>query len=192
MAPYEALYGRICRSPVGWFELGEAKLLGTNLVRDALEKIKLIQDRLCTTQSRQMSYVNWRAREVVFMAGERVLLRVSPMRGVMRFEKKGKLSPRYIGSFEILQRKYYGDPSHVLDFNSVKLDTDLTYIEDLVAILDRQVRKLRSKNITSMMVQWRGHPVNEATWVTENNMQSLSSPIHHFRVDWFCSGNISG
>ncbi|XP_070039431.1 uncharacterized protein [Nicotiana tomentosiformis] len=74
MAPYEALYGRCCRSPIGWYEPGEARLLGTNLVRDALEKVKLIQDRLLTTQSRQKIYADRRAHDVAVMVEERVLL----------------------------------------------------------------------------------------------------------------------
>ncbi|XP_070010001.1 uncharacterized protein [Nicotiana sylvestris] len=108
------------------------------------------------------------------MVGEWVLLRVSPMKGVMRFGKKGKLSPRFIGLFEIMNRvrevayelalppslagvypvfyvsmlrRYHGDLSHVLDFSSVQLDNDLSYVEELVAILDRQVRKLRYASI---------------------------------------------
>ncbi|XP_070036832.1 uncharacterized protein [Nicotiana tomentosiformis] len=179
MDPYEALYGRQCHFPVGWFEPGEARLLGTDLVCDALEKVKLIQDRLLTMQSRQKSYAYRRAHDVAFMVGERVLLRVSPMNGVMRFGNKGKLSPRYISPLEILDRvgevafklalppnlsgvhpvfhvfmlrKYNGDLSYVLDFSSVQLDKDLTYVEQPVAILDRQVRKLRSKNISSVKV----------------------------------------
>ncbi|XP_070035150.1 uncharacterized protein [Nicotiana tomentosiformis] len=108
-----------------------------------------------------------------------VLLRVSPMKGVMRFGKKGKLSPRYIGPFEILEKigeldyklvlppslvavhpvfhvsmlwKYHSDPTHVLDFSSIQLDKELSYIKEPVAILDRQARKLRSKNIASVKV----------------------------------------
>ncbi|XP_070005597.1 uncharacterized protein [Nicotiana sylvestris] len=137
---------------MGLFELGEARLLGTNLVQDALEKVK-------------------------------VLLRVSPMKDVMRFGKKGKLSPKFIGHFEILQRvgevsyelalppslagvhsvfhvsmlrKYHGDPSYVLDFSSVQLDKDISYVEESVVILDRQVRKLRSKNIASVKGLYSG------------------------------------
>ncbi|XP_070045232.1 uncharacterized protein [Nicotiana tomentosiformis] len=164
MDPYKALYGKQCRSLISWFESGEAQLLGTELIRDALEKVKLIQDRLRKARSRHKSYADWKARDVAFMVGERVLFRVSPMKGIMSFGKKGKLIPRYIGPFEILERvskvayqlalppslsrvhlvfyvsmlrKYYGDPSHVLDFSSMQLDKDLTYIEELVAISDR-------------------------------------------------------
>ncbi|XP_070015183.1 uncharacterized protein [Nicotiana sylvestris] len=88
MAPYEALYGRRCRSPVDWFDSGEARLLGTDLVQDALDKVKVIQERLRTAQSRQKSYANKKVRDVSYMIGEKVLLKVSPMKGVMRFGKK--------------------------------------------------------------------------------------------------------
>ncbi|XP_070045845.1 uncharacterized protein [Nicotiana tomentosiformis] len=113
------------------------------------------------------------------------------MKGVMRFGKKGKLSPRYIEPFKILERirevayklalppnlsvvhpvfhvsmlqKYYDDRSHVLDFSTVQLDENLTYIEEPVVILETHVQKLRSKDIASVKVQWRDHPVEEATW----------------------------
>ncbi|XP_070003062.1 uncharacterized protein [Nicotiana sylvestris] len=104
IAPYEALYGRRCRSPVGLFERGEARLLGIDLVQDALEKVKVIQDRLYTAQSRQKSYADWKVRDVSYMDGEWVLLRVSPMKGIMIFGKKGKLRLRFIDLFEILRR----------------------------------------------------------------------------------------
>ncbi|XP_070007496.1 uncharacterized protein [Nicotiana sylvestris] len=105
--------------------------------------------------------------DMAFMVGERVLLWVSPNKGVMRFGKKGKLSPKFIGLFEILDRvvevdyklaltsslsavhpvfyvsmllKYHDDPSHMLDFSTVQLDKDLTYKEEPIAILDWQVR----------------------------------------------------
>ncbi|XP_070002030.1 uncharacterized protein [Nicotiana sylvestris] len=102
MAPYEALYGRRCQSLVRSSEPREARLLGTDLVQDALDKVRIIQDRLRTAQSRQKSYVDRKVCDTAFMVGDRVLLRVSPMKGVMRFGKKGKLSPRYIRPFEIL------------------------------------------------------------------------------------------
>ncbi|XP_070020240.1 uncharacterized protein [Nicotiana sylvestris] len=121
------------------------------------------------------------------------------MKGVMRFGKKDKLSPKFIDPLEVLRRvgevaselalspspagvhpvfhmfmlpKYHGDLSHVLDFISVELDKDLSYVEESVAIFDRQVRKLRSKNIASVKVQWRGQPIKEVTWETKDDMRS--------------------
>ncbi|XP_070002814.1 uncharacterized protein [Nicotiana sylvestris] len=136
----------------GLFEPGEARLLGTNLVQDALDKVKLIQDRLRTARSRQKSYIDRKVRDVAYMVGEKVLLKVSPVNGVMRLGKKGKLRPWYIWPFEVLQKigevayklffppslssmhpvfyvfmlqKYVGD-LHVLYFTMVQLNSDLT------------------------------------------------------------------
>ena len=104
MAPYKALYGRKCRSLVGWFEVGDHLLLGPNMVQDAVRKVELVRDRMRATQSRQKSYANNRRRELEFDVGDHVFLKISPFKGVMRFGQKGKLSPRYIGPFEILRR----------------------------------------------------------------------------------------
>ena len=88
MAPYEALYERRCRSPVGWFEVGEEVLIGPDSVLYAMEKVQLISDRLKITQSRQKSYADVRRRELGFQVDDWVFLKVSPMKGVMRFGKK--------------------------------------------------------------------------------------------------------
>ncbi|KAH0681196.1 hypothetical protein KY284_022281 [Solanum tuberosum] len=104
MSPYEALYGRKCRSPIGWFEKGEAALFGPDLVHQAMEKVKVIQQRLETAQSRHKSYADVRRRGLEFSIGDWVFLKVSPMKGVMRFGKKGKLSPRYIGPYKVIRR----------------------------------------------------------------------------------------
>ena len=124
------------------------------------------------------------------MEGEQVLLMVSPMKGVMRFGKRGKLSPRYIGPFEVLKRvgevdyelalplgllgvhpvfhvsmlkRYHGDGNYIIRWDSVLLDENLSYEEEPVAILDREVRKLRSREIASIKVQWKNRPVKEST-----------------------------
>ena len=97
MAPYEALYGCKCRSPICWYEVGEKPLLGPSLVRENDEKIHVIKERLRIAQSRQKSYADKRHRELEFAPGDFVYLKVSPMRGVHRFGIKGKLSPRYVG-----------------------------------------------------------------------------------------------
>src|SRR5688572_23084825 len=104
MAPFEALYGRRCRSPIGWYELGEATIIGQDLIYDALEKVKCIRSRMKEAQDRQRSYQDNRRRDLEFEVGDLVYLKVSPMKGVMRFGKKGKLSPRYIGPYKILKR----------------------------------------------------------------------------------------
>ncbi|XP_070007881.1 uncharacterized protein [Nicotiana sylvestris] len=170
-----------------------------NLVKDALEKVKLIQERLHTAQFRQKSYADQKAHDVSFMVGEKVLLKVSLMKGVLRFGKKGKLSPRFIGPFEVLRRvgevayelalppnlsgvhlvfhvsllqKYHADLSHVLDFSTIQLDESLGYEEEPVAIIDRQDRQLRSKRISAVKVQWRVQPVEEVTWESEEDTRS--------------------
>uniref|UniRef100_A0A1U7WW78 Uncharacterized protein LOC104231543 n=1 Tax=Nicotiana sylvestris TaxID=4096 RepID=A0A1U7WW78_NICSY len=153
MALYEALYGRCRNSQIGCLEPDEARLLGTNLVRYDLEKEKEYADR--------------QAHDVAFIEGEKILLSVSSLKGVIRFGKKGKLSPRYIASFE----KYHEDKSHILDFSTVQLDQNLDYEEEPMTILDRQVWKLGSKEIASLKVQWRGQPVEVETWETEHDMQ---------------------
>ena len=103
MASYEALYGRKCRSPIGWFKVGDRQLLGPDMIRDAMSKVKLIRDRIGAAQSQQKAYVDNRRRELEFDVGDHVFLKISSLKGVMRFGKKGKLSPRYIGPFEILR-----------------------------------------------------------------------------------------
>ena len=104
MAPYEALYGRSCRSPICWTEVGKSSITGPNLIRDTSEKVSLIQHRLLTAQSRQKSYADVRHRPLEFEVGDHVFLKVIPKRGVVGFCKREKLSPRFIGPFDILER----------------------------------------------------------------------------------------
>ncbi|XP_009766246.1 uncharacterized protein [Nicotiana sylvestris] len=199
MAPYEALYGQRCRSPIGWFEVGEAELLGPDLVYQAMEKVNLIQRHLKMAQSRQKSYLNVRHRDLEFQVDDWVFLKVSPMKGIMRFGKKGKLSPRYIGPYRILRRigqvayelelpqelavvrpvfhvsmlkKFMGDPSLVVPTEVIGVKDSLSYKEIPMAILDRQIRKLRTKEIASVKVHWRNQKVEEATWEAEEDMKS--------------------
>ena len=154
MAPYEALYGRPCRSPLCWTEVGESSIIGPDLIRDTSENVSLIRHRLLTTQSRQKSYADMRRRPLEFKVGDHVFLKLMPERGVVRFGKRVKLSPRFIGSFEILERigtvayrlalppimlgvhevfrvsmlrKYTPDPAHVVDWGQIEIDSDGTF-----------------------------------------------------------------
>ena len=104
MAPFEALYGRRCRSPVGWFEVGESSLLGLEIMYDALEKVRVIRDRFKIAYSNQKSYADNRIRVLEFEVGDMVYLKISPMKWVMRFGKRGKLSALYVGPYKDLQR----------------------------------------------------------------------------------------
>ena len=99
MAPCEALYGRPCRSPLGWTEVGERSITGPDLIRDTSEKVSLIRQRLLMDQSWQKIYADVRHRPLEFEVGDHVFLKVMPKRGVVRFDKHGKLSPRFIGPF---------------------------------------------------------------------------------------------
>ncbi|KAI3505892.1 hypothetical protein L1887_28214 [Cichorium endivia] len=103
-APYEALYGRKCRSPLCWVEIGDRQLTRVDLIQETTDKIAIIRDKLKIARDRQKSYANNRRKPLEFQVGDKVLLKVSPWKGLVRFGKKGKLSPRYVGPFEIMER----------------------------------------------------------------------------------------
>ncbi|KAL5566309.1 hypothetical protein UlMin_029473 [Ulmus minor] len=190
MTPFEAFYGRRCQSPAHWYETGKNLIAASDFVESTTEVVKLIQERMKTAQSRQKSYADRRRRPLEFQVGDYVFLKVAPKKGVMRFGKKGKLSPRYIRPFEILERigkvayklalppelstvynvfhvsmlwKYVLDPSHVLENEPIKVQEDLTYEEQAVQILDRKDKTLRNKVIPLVKVLWRNHKVEEST-----------------------------
>ncbi|WMV09548.1 hypothetical protein MTR67_002933 [Solanum verrucosum] len=116
MVPYKALYGRKGRSPIDWFELREADFLGPNLVQRAIKKVKLIRDPLHTAQCREKSYADVRRWNIQFEVEYWVFLKVLPMKGIMRFEKKGKLSPRYVAPYKIIHK--IGMVAYELDLHS--------------------------------------------------------------------------
>ncbi|GKC03897.1 putative reverse transcriptase domain-containing protein, partial [Tanacetum coccineum] len=103
-APYEALYGRKCRSPVCWAEVGEAQLTGPELIQETTEKIVLIKQRMQAAQDRQKRYDDRKRKLMDFVVGDRVMLKVSPWKGVVRFGKRGKLNPRYVEPFRVLAK----------------------------------------------------------------------------------------
>ncbi|RVW53997.1 Transposon Tf2-12 polyprotein [Vitis vinifera] len=198
MAPFEALYGRKCRSPICWNDVGERKLLGPELVQLTVEKVALIKERLKATQSRHKSYDDQRRRDLEFEVGDHVFLKVSPMKSVMRFGRKGKLSPRFVGPFEILERvgtlaykvalppslskvhnvfhvstlrKYIYNPSHVVELEPIQISEDLNYEEVPVQIVDVMDKVLRHAVVKLVKVQWSNHSVREATWELEEEMR---------------------
>ena len=170
MAPYEALYGRKCRTPLCWTELSEKKVISPNLIQETEEKVKMIRERLKVAADRQKSYTDLKRKDIQYEIGEKVFLKVSPWKKVLRFGKNGKLSPRFIGPYEVIEkvglvayrlalppelekihnvfhvsmlRRYKSDPSHVVSSEVMELRPDLTYEEELVVILSQEVKELQ-------------------------------------------------
>jgi hypothetical protein len=105
MAPFEALYGPKCRTPLFWNQTGKSQVFGPDVLKDAEKKVRMIRYNLKIAQSRQKSYADTRRRELTFEVGDYVYLKVSPMRSVKRFNMKGKLAPRYIRPFKIIEKR---------------------------------------------------------------------------------------
>ena len=199
MALYEALYGRPCRSPLCWTEVRESSITGPDLIRDTSEKVSLIRQRLLTAQSWQKSYADVRRRPLEFEVGDHVFLKVMLKRGVVRFGKREKLFPRFIGPFEILERigtiayrlalspsmsgvhevfhvslvrNYTPDPAHVVDWGQIEVDTNGTFEEGPVCILDSHDQVLRRKTVRLVRVLWRHYGVEESTWERKDTMRA--------------------
>ncbi|WVZ58160.1 hypothetical protein U9M48_008461 [Paspalum notatum var. saurae] len=199
MAPFEALYGRRCRTPLNWSEPGERVTFGPDLVTQAEEQVKLIHGNLKRAQSRQKSYSDRRRRPLVFELDDHVYLRVSPMKGVHRFGVKGKLAPRYVGPFKITEqcgpvayrlelpphlaavhdvfhvsqlKKCLRVPEEAVDTSQIEIEPDLTYEERPIKILDQKQRATRRKAINFYKVQWSNHSEEEATWEQEEYLQT--------------------
>ncbi|GJZ51435.1 putative reverse transcriptase domain-containing protein [Tanacetum coccineum] len=111
-APFEALYGRKCRSPVCWSEVGDAQLTGPEMIHKTTEMIVQIKNRLLAARSRQKSYADVRRKPLEFEVGDKVMLKVSPWKGVVQFGKRGKLNPRYIGPFKSSSQAVNKSPTH--------------------------------------------------------------------------------
>ncbi|GJR46099.1 putative reverse transcriptase domain-containing protein [Tanacetum coccineum] len=157
-ALFEALYGRKCRSPIMWAEVGEGQLIGPELVQETTEKISQIKDRLKAARHRQKSYADKRRKPLEFSVGDYVLLKVPPWKGVVRFEKKRKLAPRFVGPFEIIEK--VGHVAYRLDLleesngvsmtantlkvplDEIQVDAKLKFVEQPVEIFGKRFKKL--------------------------------------------------
>jgi hypothetical protein len=105
MAPFEMLYGRRCQTPLFWSETGERKVFGPNILQEVKKKVRMVRENLRVVQSRQKSYVDHRRRELSFEVGDFVYLKVSLLRGLSGFKVRGKLAPRFIEPFKILEKR---------------------------------------------------------------------------------------
>ncbi|KAJ9555770.1 hypothetical protein OSB04_010384 [Centaurea solstitialis] len=198
MAAFEALYGRKCRTPTCWLEAGEKQFAGPEIIQETADKVKSIRERLKAAQDRQKSYADKKRRPVYFQVGERVMLKVSPWKGIIRLGKRGKLSPRFLGPFTILEkvglqayrlelppemdgihptfhvcylRKCLADEESVIPLSEIRVDTGNRCIEEPEAILERKTKKLRHKEVAMVKVQWKHHRGANVTWEAEEDMK---------------------
>ncbi|KAI3779509.1 hypothetical protein L2E82_09230 [Cichorium intybus] len=198
MPPFEALYGRKCRTPVCWLEAGETKLTGPEIVRMTNEKIGVIHTNMKAAQDRQRSYSNLKKIPYDLKEGDLVMIKVSPWKGVIRFGKKGKLSPRYIGPFKILKRvgmqafklelppelqgihdtfhvcylkKYFGKKELTIPLEEVRVETPKRLVEEPEAMLEVKTKKLRNKEIDLVLVKWKHSLGSVLTWETLESMK---------------------
>ncbi|GJR72165.1 putative reverse transcriptase domain-containing protein [Tanacetum coccineum] len=170
-APFEALYGRKCRSPVCWSEVGDSQLTGPELVRETTEKIVQIKNWLITARSRQKSYADVRRKPMEFQVGDMVMLKVSPWKGVIRFGKRelpDKLR-RIHNTFHVSNlKKYLADENLVIPLEEIQLDNKLHFIKEPVEIIDREVKQLKQSRIPIVKVRWNLRRGPEYTWERED------------------------
>ncbi|WVZ58810.1 hypothetical protein U9M48_009039 [Paspalum notatum var. saurae] len=180
MAPFEALYGRRCRTPLNWSEPGERVTFGPDLVTQAEEQVKLIHSNLKRAQSRQKSYSDKRRRPFVFEVGDHVYLRVSPMKRIT--EQCGPVAyrlelPPHLAAvhdvFHVSQlKKCLRVPEEAVDTSQIQIEPDLTYEERPIKVLDRKQRPTRRRAINFDKVQWSNHSEEETTWEQEEYLQT--------------------
>ena len=199
MAPFEALYGRKCHSPVCWNEIGEAQITGPELIQETTDKIFQIRDNLQVARSRQKSYADKHRKPLEFQVNDLVLLKVSPWKGVVRFgKKKGKLSPRYVGPFKILERigkvayrldlppelssvhptfhisnlkRCLADDNIQISLDDIHIDETMHFVEKPVEIMDREIKQLKRSCIPIIKIRWESKHGPEFTWEREDQIK---------------------
>ncbi|KAK6158924.1 hypothetical protein DH2020_006238 [Rehmannia glutinosa] len=199
MAPYEALYGRKCRSPLHW-EIDDQWTPKQKRKSPSIPKDDLVQEAMEKLVSRQKSYADKRRKDLEFEVGDEVFLRLSPQKGLINPKKGGKLSPRYVGPYKILQRigklayrlelpaqyagmhdvfhvsrlkKYQPDPEHIITCDTPHLMENLSYTEKPIRIIDQQIHQLRKREIPMVKVVWQNHNRDEdATWEMKEDMRN--------------------
>jgi hypothetical protein len=197
MAPFEALYGWQCRTPLLWRYTRESQIFGPDVLKDVENQVQMNRGNLKIAQSRQKNYADKRRRDHTFKIGDFIYLKVSPVRGIWRFKVKGKLAPRYVGLFKIISRKgevFYqlelppqlSDVHNVFHVSQLKkclrvlevplpmeepdLGSDLMYSERPIKILDMTERVTHNKVIKMCKVQWSHRTKDEATWEHEEEL----------------------
>ncbi|GKB19850.1 putative reverse transcriptase domain-containing protein, partial [Tanacetum coccineum] len=172
-AHVEATYGRKCRSPVCWTEVGEAQILGPDLIQETTEKIIQIKQRMQAARDRQKSYTDLKRKPMEFQVGDKVMLKVSPWKGVVRFGKRGKLNRRYVGPFKMLEKvgECHADEPLAVPLDELHLDEKLHFVEEPVEIVGREVKRLKRSRIPLVKVRWNSKRGPEFTWEREDQFK---------------------
>ena len=179
MTPYEALYGRKYRTPLCWTELSEKKIIDPDLIQETKEKVKMIRERLKVSTDRQKSYDDMRRKDIRYEIGEFFFFESITLEEANEIWEKGKLRPRIIGPYEVIEkvgpvayklalplelenihnifhvsmlRRYKSNPSHVVSLEMIELRPDLTYEDEPIEILAREVKELQKKRIPLVKV----------------------------------------
>ncbi|GJZ18367.1 putative reverse transcriptase domain-containing protein [Tanacetum coccineum] len=170
-APFEALYGRKCRSPVLWAEIGESSLIGPELVQETTDKVVLIKEKLKAARNRQKSYANNRRKPLEFEVGDRVMLKVSPWKAY-RLRLPEELSGVH-DTFHVSNlKKCLADASLHVPLDEIKVDKTLRFVEEPIEIMDREVKRLKRSKISLVKVRWNSKRGPEFTWEREDYMKS--------------------
>ncbi|GJW20283.1 ribonuclease H-like domain-containing protein [Tanacetum coccineum] len=181
-----------------WAEVGESQLIGPEIVQETTDKIVQIKERLKTARDRQKSYADNRRKPLEFSVGDKVLLKVLPWKGVVRFGKRSKLSPRYVGPFEVVERvgpvayrlrlpqelvgihdtfhvsnlkKCLADVNLHVPLEEIRIDDKLRFVEEPIEIMDREVKKLKRSWIPIVKVCWNSRRGPKFTWEREDEMK---------------------
>ncbi|GJX99918.1 putative reverse transcriptase domain-containing protein [Tanacetum coccineum] len=148
-------------------EVGDAQLTGLAIIHETTKKIVQIKSRIQAARDRQKSYANIRRKPMVFQVGDRVMLKVSPWKGVVRFGKRGKLNPRYVGPF----KKCLSDESLVIPLEELRVDDKLHFVEEPVEVMDREIKQLKRSRIPIIKVRWNSKRGLEFTWEYEDQFK---------------------
>ncbi|GJX25861.1 putative reverse transcriptase domain-containing protein [Tanacetum coccineum] len=160
---------RACAIDFG--KVGEAQILGPELIQETTEKIIQIKQRMQAARDRQKSYADLKRKPMEFQVGDKVMLKVSPWKGVVRFGKRGKLNPRYVGPFKVLEKKCHCLRTISVPLDGLHLDDKLYFVEEPVEIIDREVKRLKRSRIPLVKVRWNSKRGPEFTWEHEDQFK---------------------
>eukprot|EP00253_Pinus_taeda_P018817 PITA_18817 len=168
MAPFEFLYVIPCITPLSWDQLEDQVLIGPEVVQEMEEQMTMIRGRLKEAQDRQKIYVVTHQIDRSYEVEDRVFLKVRPQKSSIRFGKGEKLSLRFMGPFEILERK---DPSHVINLGHLQVSNERTTMIEPFCILDQRTLQLRKQLVDRVKVQWDNYCPGSATWEDAEEMR---------------------